>query len=105
MSVYVGRTSRYLRKCLGLKQREMAEELGISVVHYCNIENNKAVPSPELINRYREVWDVDLHVLGWSLYGDTSKLPPPLQESAAKIADAWRRELRKKMLAYRKIAN
>jgi len=105
MSVYVGRTSRYLRKCLALKQREMAEELGISVVHYCNIENNKAVPSPELINRYREVWDVDLHVLGWSLYGDTSKLPLSLQESAAKIADAWRRELRKKMLGYRKIAN
>jgi len=104
MSLYVGRTARYLRECLGLKQKEMAEELGISVVHYCNIENSKAVPSPELVDRFREIWDVDLHVLGWSLFGDTSKLPLPLQESAAKIAKIWRRELSKKV-GFRKIAN
>jgi len=81
---------------LGLKQKDMAEELGISVVHYCNIENSKTVPSPELVDRFRELWDVDLHVLGWSLFGDTSRLPRPLQESAAKIAETWRRELSKK---------
>jgi transcriptional regulator with XRE-family HTH domain len=96
MSLYVGRTSRYLRECLGLKQKKMAEQLGISVVHYCNIENNKSVPSPELVERYRELWDVDLHVLGWSLFGDTSRLPLPLQESAARIAEVWQNELSKR---------
>ena len=103
MSLYVGRTARYLRECLGLKQKEMAEELGISVVHYCNIENSKAVPSPELVNRFRELWEVDLHVLGWCLFGDTSKLPLALQESAAKIAETWKRELSEKV-GFRHIA-
>lgn len=103
MSLYVGRTSLFLRQKLGLKQKEMASELNISVVHYCNIENNKAQPSAELLERYRELWGIDLHVLGWSLYGDVSKLPAALQKSAAAIAKTWEQELRKKMAKYREV--
>ena len=103
MSLYIGRTSQFLRHKLGLKQKEMADELGISVVHYCNIENNKAQPSAELLERYRELWGVDLHVLGWSLYGDVDKLPAPLRKSAAAIAKTWEREIEKRMVKYRKV--
>ncbi len=105
MESYSGRATRYLRKALGLKQREMADQLGISVVHYCNIENGKAQPSPELLSRYRDIWDIDLYVLGWSLYGDVSKLPRPLQEAAASIAETWKRELRKKLMGHRQTAD
>jgi transcriptional regulator with XRE-family HTH domain len=105
MESYSGRTTRYLRKALGLKQREMAAQLGISVVHYCNIENGKAHPSPELLGRYRDIWDIDLHVLGWSLYGDVSRLPRPLQDAAAAIAKSWKRELRKKLMEQGQIAD
>jgi transcriptional regulator with XRE-family HTH domain len=104
MEPYIGRTSRYLRKALGLKQREMADQLGISVVHYCNIENGKAHPSPELLSRYHDLWEIDLHVLGWSLYGDVSKLPVALQEAAASIAKSWKRELRRKLGCRRQVA-
>ena len=104
MESYIGRTSKFLRKSLGLKQREMADQLRISVVHYCNIENGKASPSPELLNRYREIWEIDLHVLGWSLYGDVSKLPVPLQEAANSIAKTWERELGRRMGRHRQVA-
>jgi transcriptional regulator with XRE-family HTH domain len=105
MGPYLGQATRFLRQSLGLKQREIADQLGISVVHYCNIENDKSHPSPELLARYRDIWDVDLHVLGWSLYGDVSKLPPPLQEAAASIAREWKRELRRKLGRPRQVAD
>src|SRR4051812_5593358 len=105
MGAHIGRTSKFLRKTLGLKQREMAEQLGISVVHYCNIENGKAHPSPDLLERYKDLWDVDLHVLGWSLYGDVSKLPAPLQEAATAIAKSWKHELKKKLGHHRQVAD
>lgn len=101
MGVSLGKTSLYLRNCLELKQKEMAEALGVSVVHYCNIENGKSLPSAELVERYRELWNVDLHVLAWSMFGDVSKLPRPLQESAARLADLWKRELAKKTIIQR----
>jgi transcriptional regulator with XRE-family HTH domain len=105
METYSGRATRYLRKALGLKQREMASCLGISVVHYCNIENGKAHPSPELLSRYRDIWDIDLYVLGWSLYGDLGKLPRPLREAAAAIAKTWKRELRRRLTSPHQLAD
>src|SRR3954453_18141810 len=105
MGLYIGRTSKFLRETLALRQREMAEHLGISVVHYCNIENGKAHPSPELLSRYKDIWEVDLHVLGWSLFGDVSKLPAPVQEAAATISKSWKRELKKKLGHHRQVAD
>ena len=61
--IMLGNTARHLRKSLGIKQREAAEALGVSVVHLCNVENNKSAPSAALLARYRELWDVDLYVL------------------------------------------
>ena len=44
--IYLGKTARHLRESLGLSQRAAAKQLNISCVHLCNIENNKAMPSP-----------------------------------------------------------
>ena len=91
--IYLGETARYLRASLGMTQRAAAEQLGISYVHLCNIENNKAMPSPGLLERFRELWDVDLYVLAWCLHGDTNKLPKALRKPMAELAKAWQQQL------------
>lgn len=91
--ICLGETARYLRDSLGLSQRAAAEQLGISYVHLCNIENNKAMPSPNLLARFRELWDVDLYVLAWCLHGDAEKLPKALRKPMAELAKAWQQQL------------
>src|SRR5437016_10786988 len=91
--IHLGKTARYLRERKGLSQRAAAEALGISQVHLSNVENNKAVPSPKLMERYRQLWGIDLYVLAWSLFGDLSKLPPALRGPATALAKAWKKEL------------
>lgn len=87
--VYVGKTARDLRESLGFTQHEMAERLGITNVHLSNVENNKAFPSQALIDRYRELFDIDLYVLAWCRHGDVAKLPPAVREPAERLARAW----------------
>lgn len=93
MAISLGKTARELRDSLGLTQRAAAEALGISYVHLCNIENDKSSPSADLLDRFRELWGVDLYVMAWCNYGDTNKLPMPLRKAAAKLADAWQQQL------------
>lgn len=89
----LGKTARYIREAQGLNQREAAQQLGISDVHLCNVENNKSSPSSALIDRYRELWSVDLYVLAWCLNGDASQLPASIQKPAEQLAKAWRKQL------------
>ena len=91
--IHVGKTARHLRKSLGLTQRAAARQLDISCVHLCNIENNKSVPSQALLERFRELWNVDLYVLAWCLYGDADKLPKPLRKPMAELARAWQEHI------------
>jgi transcriptional regulator with XRE-family HTH domain len=91
--IRLGKTARHLRETLGLTQRAAAESLGISCVHLCNVENDKAVPSPALLERFRELWNVDLYVLAWCLHGDTNKLPKPLRKPMAELARAWQDQI------------
>lgn len=91
--IYLGETARHLRESLGLSQRAAAEQLGISCVHLCNIEKNKAMPSPGLLERFRELWNVDLYVLAWCLHGDAERLPKPLRKPMADLAKAWQQQL------------
>ena len=91
--IKLGNTARHLRQSLGLKQREVADALGVSVVHLCNIENDKSVPSQALLDRYRELWGIDLYVLSWCMNGDSSKLPPAVRKSAEQLAKAWKGQI------------
>jgi transcriptional regulator with XRE-family HTH domain len=90
--IHIGKTARYLRERKGFTQAAAAEALGISQVHLSNIENNKAIPSPKLMERYQELWGIDLYVLGWSLFGDASKLPSAVRGAANALAKAWKKE-------------
>jgi transcriptional regulator with XRE-family HTH domain len=71
----------------------VADALGITQVHLSNIENNKSLPSTQLLDRYRELWGVDLYILAWCLFGDASELPPSVQKSMVALTKAWRKEL------------
>jgi transcriptional regulator with XRE-family HTH domain len=97
MAIPLGKTARYLRDEAGLTQRAMADLLGITAVHLCNIENNKSAPSPDLLDRYRTQLGVDLYVLAWCRHGDVERLPPALRKAAGTIAEGWKEELRYKL--------
>lgn len=91
--IQLGAAARRLRKMLGITQREAARLLEISVVYLCNIEQNRATPSQHILDRYRELWGVDLYVLSWCDSGHPNQLPPALRKSAQALAAAWKREL------------
>ncbi len=91
--MFLGNTARYLREKKGLTQTEAARILGVTQVHISNVENNKAQPSHDLVNRYREAFGVDLHILGWCLYGDLEKLPVSVRKPMSELAKAWKIEL------------
>jgi len=88
----LGKTARLVRERNGLTQRNVAEILGISVVHLCNIENNKAGVSDVLISKYRQRWNVDLYILAWCLHGDVEALPINVRGPARQLAQAWKQE-------------
>ena len=91
--IYVGKTARRVREKQGLMQKEAAPLLGITPVHLCNIENNKAMPSAALIDKYRQLWGVDIYVLAWCELGQSSDLPVAIRNAADKLAQLWLRQL------------
>lgn len=86
--IHVGRIAKQLRESLGLTQQEVARALGITNVHVSNIENEKSFPSQNLIDRYREFFEVDLYVLAWCECGDLDRLPRSIREPASQLARA-----------------
>jgi transcriptional regulator with XRE-family HTH domain len=105
MTIALGNTARHLRESLGLTQRAAAEQLDISFVHLCNIEKNRAIPSPALIDRFRELWGIDLYVLAWCLHGDNDKLPASIRKAAADLASGWQKQIEKLIATQRKRAD
>lgn len=93
MTIKIGQAARRVREVEGLTQRATAKKLGVSVVHLCNIERNNSAPSQALIDRYRELWGVDLYILAWCLFGDENQLPERVRRPMKALADAWRKEL------------
>lgn len=96
--ISVGRTARRTRESLGLTQREAAERLGVSNVHLCNIEKDKAVPSSAFLAAFRDEFDVDLYVLAWCEQGDVNSLPAGVRGAARKLQQAWSKEMSKETL-------
>ena len=63
---------RYVRKELGLKQGEVAKEVGVAQATYCNIENGKSAPSVDSAKRIGRVLGIDW----WLLFEDEAELTP-----------------------------
>jgi transcriptional regulator with XRE-family HTH domain len=87
--IHVGKTARQLRESLGLTQVEMADKLGITNIYISKIENEHSFPSPQIIERYRIKFGIDLYVLAWCQHGDIEKLPAAIRKPAAALAKAW----------------
>ena len=90
---FLGATAKLVRSRMSLTQDDMASQLGISVVHLSNIENCKAMPSSQLIEKYHEVSGVDLYVMDWCNNADASELPVDVQNAAKKLQKFWELEL------------
>src|SRR5262249_49178885 len=95
MTIQLGSTARRLRESLGLTQRAAARALGISAVHLCNLEKNKAFPSPELLDRYRKLWGIDLYVLAWCQNGKVEHLPSGMRNAMKELERGWKAQIAK----------
>lgn len=91
---YLGKTARKIRLNLGLSQAKLAEQLGISIVQLSKIENDHAMPSPKLIEKYREVTSIDLYVMDWCDDPDMTALPKAVREAAAQLRNAWLQDIK-----------
>ena len=91
--IHLGQTARYVREKKGLTLRDAASLLSISHVHLCNLENNHAVASLQLIEKMKKVYGVDLMIMAWLRHGDVERLPPSVREAAKALAKAWESEL------------
>lgn len=89
---HLGKTARKVRLSLELSQAKMAKQLGISIVQLSKIENDHSMPSPNLIEKYREVANVDLYVMDWCEDPDMTALPIAVREAAAELRNAWSKE-------------
>lgn len=93
--VNLGAAAKSLRGRLELSQRAAADELGISFVHLCNIENERASPSPEIIERFRIAWGIDLYMVAVCMFGDPERFAPELRRPMANLRIAWERQIAK----------
>ena len=88
--IHVGRTVKEFRETLRLTQHEMAAVLGVTNVHLSNIENNKSFPSQDLIDRFRDRYEVDLYILAWCRDAESGKnVHPAMRKPALLLAKAW----------------
>lgn len=95
--INLGETARELRERSGWAQVAAAKELGITQVHLSNIETNKARPSAELIQRYHDVFGVDLYVYAFCTRGNLSDMPRALKTASEKLAQLWRADLDRRL--------
>jgi len=101
--INVGNTARQLRESLGLTQQEMADSLGITNVHLSHIENSKSFPSQDLIDRFRDRFEVDLYILAWCTDStNEERIPLSLRKPAAQLAKALERRLVNIVKSHRK---
>ena len=88
-----GQAARLLREQRQMTQRATAEALGVSYVHLSNVERGRTEPSTGLLDRFRVVFGVDLHVLAWCLFENDQTIPEALRGPRKTLAEAWRKEL------------
>lgn len=92
--ISVGKTVRHLRQSLCMTQQQMADALGVTNVHLSHIENSKSFPSQDLMNRFREAFEVDLYILAWcSDEENVKQIPQALRKHATALSEAWRERL------------
>ena len=99
--IKLGSTIKYVREAKGLTQRAAARVLGVSDVHLCNLEHDKARPSADLLKKMHYEWSIDLYILSWSLHGDLNRLPKAVRGPMEQLGRAWRSEFERQRVLKR----
>ena len=95
--IKIGEAAKYLRTSIGVSQRHAGEWLGISYVHINKIENGKASPTAEMIERYFTAWGIDLYMLAVVLFADDARIPQSVRMSAEELRAGWQEEIEKQI--------
>jgi transcriptional regulator with XRE-family HTH domain len=93
MAIKLGRAAQDLRSRLQLSLREAATELGVSYVHLCNVENEKASPSPEMIEKFHQAWGIDLYMFALAFHSDNRDAPRALRQPLNDLAEGWKKHI------------
>lgn len=91
--IKLGEAARALRESLGLSQRAAAQELGISHVHLSNLENGRASPRADTIERYYDAWGVDLYMYAVSKFSLPEEIPDSMREAIESLGQAWSEQI------------
>lgn len=57
----IGRAIQTFRVAQGIKQKDLAKELGISDSHLCLLEHGKRMPSAELLNAIQKGLNMEIY--------------------------------------------
>jgi transcriptional regulator with XRE-family HTH domain len=93
MPISLGKAAQDLRARLNLSLRQAAMELGVSYVHLCNIENGKASPSPEMLEKFHDAWGIDLYMYALAFFPDERATPKSLKAPVKALAAGWKRHI------------
>lgn len=61
--ILIGDVLKGVRKCFGVTQSELAEDMNISQSYISKLEKNEASPSVELLDKYEEYFGIDSDLL------------------------------------------
>ena len=65
----------------------------MSYVHLCKVENGKASPSPETIERFHDAWGIDLYMYAIAFHSDDRDTPKALRSPVNALAEAWKQHI------------
>ena len=89
----LGRTIRTIRERIGESPDEMAAKLALDPAFLARLESGDETPMPWHIERFDEVYSVNLWTAMWCFFGDNTKLPEAVQRSASAITAMWDQDM------------
>lgn len=95
MPISLGKAAQDLRNRLKLSLRDAAAELEVSYGHLCNIENSKASPSPEMMEKFHDAWGIDLYMYALAFFPDDRETPKGLLPAVKVLEAGWKRHIEK----------
>lgn len=93
MPISLGKAAQQLRNRLDLSLRDAAAELGVSYTHLCNIENGKASPSPEMLEKFHDAWGIDVYMYALAFFPEDREVPGPLKGPLKALEAACKRHI------------
>lgn len=89
LPINIGSAAREIRNRLGLSLRDAASQLEMSYTFLSNVENGKASPSPETIERFYKAWGIDLYMYALVFHSDNRATPKSLEAPLRALLESW----------------